>query len=221
MESKRDINLRKNLFLLVCWIIFTLTAVRLFDSIIKRELKSALIDLTEEYQDLAAGGEEIDARIREKEGEKTLLSLQRELAFKKEFYLSLHRRTKTAQLRLEDKSLREMRFSVKGRKAIEGEAILPNGILKVREKIKGGAFYIPDEMYELWGKEVPRDTLERKIIDAFGEYSISLGADIVLSGKVKEEVPGDLLDLIYIEFEKEAMEAIYNTLKEGALVFFF
>ncbi len=230
-------NNRGRKILVIASIIFILSLIRLFDSIIKRELRSEWRDLRQEILTLHAKSESLSLLVREKEGEKMMLLLQKELAEQKEPYLRIHRATKTAYLKLEDKDLREMPFSIKGRKALAGEVTLPCGILQVSEKRETTSFYLPDWIYELQGKRPPSafgerrqaafgerrqaDTLRGIVKDAFGKYIIYLGADIVLSGKVKEEVPEEALDLIHLEFEAEDIEAIYNSLKETSSVLFF
>ncbi len=211
----------KNIFYLISLFIFTLSFLRLFEGIVKRELKSEWQDWKREYSLIFAQSESLKEKIREKEGERTLFSLLRELTTQKEPYLTINRRTMTAQLKMEDKSLRTMTFSIKGRRAIAGEMILPKGILEIKEKIKETSLFIPDWVYELLGQEIPQDTSIRKINHALGRYSLSLGADICLTGRVKEELPEGILELICLEFTDEDIEAIYNTLKENSLVLFF
>ncbi|MEO0117375.1 MAG: hypothetical protein ABIK97_07610 [candidate division WOR-3 bacterium] len=212
---------RRSFFFIIAAFLFSLSLIRLFEGIIKRELRSEWEDLKEEYALLLKEKEQLEEEIKRREGEKILLSLQKETAAKKEPYLRIYRKDKIAKLKMEDKTLREMRFSVKGRRAIAGEVLLPSGILQVKEKMAGVSFYIPEWFYELLGKEIPQDTLTRKVKDAFGKYCLSLGGDICLSGKIREEVPDGALDLIYLEFEDGDIEAIYNTLKDGASVFFY
>lgn len=212
---------KKNILFTIASILFAISSARIFEGIIKRELKREWQDSREEYLLFIKQKEELEEKIRKREGDKILLSLQKELAAKKEPYLKINRRIRVAQLKLEDKTLREMHFSIKGRRAIADEILLPSGLLKVQEKIESLSFYLPDWIYELLGKEIPQDTLSRKIKDAFGKYCLFLGGDICLSGKVKEEVPDGALDLIYLEFTGENIETIYRTLKDGSYIFFF
>jgi|UniRef100_A0A7C3YV27 hypothetical protein len=214
-------NNRRGIFPLIATIIFTISSLRLFEGVIKRELKGAEKDLYEEHLSLFNRNKELEEEIKKKELEKNLLSLQREMSQRKEPYLTIKRQEKVAQLKMEDKTLHEMRFSIKGRRAIAGEILLPMGVLKVQKKMENPTFYLPDWIFELKGKEIPKDTLDRKINDAFGKFIISLGGDICLSGKVREEIPEEVLDLIYLEFEKEDIERIFHTLKENSSVFFF
>ncbi|MEO0102559.1 MAG: hypothetical protein ABIK81_02525 [candidate division WOR-3 bacterium] len=212
---------KKNILFTIASLLFAISSARIFEGVIKRELRREWQDLREEYPILIKQKEELEEKIKKKEGDKMLLSLQKELAAKKEPYLKINRRIRIAQLKLEDKTLREMKFSIKGRRVIADEILLPSGLLKVQEKVESLSFYLPDWIYELLGKEIPQDTLSRQIKDAFGKYCLFLGGDICLSGKVKEEVPDGALDLIYLEFTGEDIETIYHTLKEGSYIFFF
>lgn len=211
----------KRFIFILSAIVFTLCSVRLFEAIIKREIKSEYFILKQEYNNIRIKLDTIENRIGKKEGEKVFLSYQKSLVTQKEPYLRIQRTLKIAQLKLEDKTLREMRFQIKGRKSIEGEVALPLGVLITKTKVESTAFYIPDWIYELEAKEPPKDSLERTIKNAFGRYLIYLGGDIVISGIINEEVPVEALDLIHLEFENEDLEVIYNMLQQGASILFF
>lgn len=211
----------KRLIFIVIAIVFILSTVRLFEAIIKREIKSEYYILKQEYNNIRIKLDTIENRIGKKEGEKVFLSYQKSLVTQKEPYLRIQRTLKIAQLKLEDKTLREMRFQIKGRKSIEGEVALPLGVLITKTKVESTAFYIPDWIYELEAKEPPKDSLARTLKNAFGRYLIYLGGDIVISAAIKEGVPVEALDLIHLEFEDEDLVVIYNTLQQGASILFF
>lgn len=211
----------KRIIFVTIAVIFTLTLVRFFDAVTKREIKGEHYILKQEFTSITNKLNGVENRISKKEGEKMFLSYQKSLASQKEPYLRIQRTLKNGQLKLEDKTLREMRFQIKGRKSIEGEVALPLGILKIQTKIESTAFYIPDWIYELEAKEPSKDTLKRTIQNAFGRYLIYLGGDVVISGKIKEEIPVEALDLIHLEFEDEDLEVIYNTLNENSSILFF
>ena len=76
----------------------------------------------------------------------------------------------------------------------------------------------PDWLYRLEGVTPPADSVLRYVNDAFGVGAVYLGGDIVIHGKVSEEVPAEALDHDYIELDSMPLKSIVDAVKPGTLV---
>lgn len=138
-----------------------------------------------------------------------------------ETHLELRKTTGRGQIMMGSKVVYEFRFRVRGASPVKvkGEVPeLPEGVLSVQGRQDHTAWYKPDWMYEQAGEQVPKDSVERRIEDAFGRYAVALGGSVVIHGPVLPQIPAEAVDHVYAELNEKDLKAVYAALKVGSLV---
>lgn len=203
-------------FLNISFIIFTLSLVRLSDSIIKKTIFSEVKNKESELKELKSLKDSLEKELNEINQEIAYQNLKRELKELKEFYLEIERKNNIAYLKIEDKVLKKMNFNT----FLQEDFYLPTGMLQVIAKQETTYFTIPEYYYELLGKKVPEEK-ERIIKNGFSPYLLVLSENLVICGPISEEVPKDLINFNAIIFSLEDIKIIFHSLKENSKVFFY
>lgn len=203
-------------FFNVSLIIFTISLVRLSDSVIKKTIFLEIKNKESELKELKFLKDSLEKELKEINQKIVLQNFKKDLKELKEFYLEIDRKNKTAYLKIEDKILKKMNFDV----FLQEDFSLPTGILQVIAKQETTYFIIPEYYYELLGKKVS-EIKERIIKNGFSPYLLSLGEKLIICGPFSEELPKDLIDFNAIIFPLEDMRVIFHSLKENSKVFFY
>ena len=194
--------------------------VRLTDAVIKRVVKSEIERLTTINEKYYLVNESLQTQSIKLDQELTLQQLKEELTNISDYYLVLDRKTKKAWLKVEDRVIREMDFEIWLLPEFGKTSFLPSGILKVIAKEESPYFYLPDFFYELIGKNPPIIPEERFIRNAFGNYVLYLGENLLIHGPFHPDLPSDLVSHNGIIFQPEDLEVIYHSLKIESRVSF-
>jgi hypothetical protein len=136
-------------------------------------------------------------------------------------YIVMKKTTAKGQVMMGNKVVYEFRFRVRGSGPIKGRGDvpeLPEGLLSVQERQDHPTWYKPDWMYEKAGQPVPKDSTERKVVDAFGRYALILGGGVAIHGAVDKGVPADEVDHVYAELNDKDLKAVFNSVGLGSLV---
>jgi hypothetical protein len=136
-------------------------------------------------------------------------------------YLLMKKTLARGQIMMGEKVIYEFRFRVRGNLPlmVKGQVPeFPEGVLAIQSKEDHTAWYRPDWMYERAKQQVPVDSNERKVDDAFGRYALLLGGGVALHGPVSKNVPPDAADHIYAELGDKDLKAVFNALKVGSAV---
>lgn len=209
----------RTIFIIVT-VIFTIALVRLTDAVIKRVVKSEIEGLTSINEKYFFINESLTAQSIKLDQELTFQQLKEELTNISDYYLELDRKTRKAWLKVEDKVIREMEFEIRLLPGLGQTTYLPSGILKVIAKEESPYFYLPDFYYELIGKNPPTLPEERFIRNAFGNYVLYLGENLLIHGLFHPDLPNDLVSHNGIIFQPEDLEVIYHSLKIESRVSF-
>jgi len=138
-----------------------------------------------------------------------------------ETYLTLRKSTGSGRVMMGSKVVYEFRFRVRGSLPVrikDQAPELPEGVLSVQGKDDHTVWYRPDYLYEQAGQAVPQDSAQRRIDDAFGRYSVSLGGAVAIHGPLAKAVPADAVDHIYVELGDKDLKAVFNAVNEGSRV---
>jgi hypothetical protein len=103
----------------------------------------------------------------------------------------------------------------------EGEdeySALPKATLEVLSKQVRTTWCRPDWLYRLEGIAPAPDSASRCVKDAFGAGAVYLGGDLVIHGRVSDEVPAEAIDHNYIELDSMPLKTIVDAVKPGTLV---
>ncbi|MDH5683268.1 MAG: hypothetical protein OEZ20_02250 [candidate division WOR-3 bacterium] len=201
-------------------LIFTIALVRLTDAVIKRVIKVEIDGLVKINEKYFFANESLNSRSIKLDQELTLQRLKEELTNISDYYLVLDRKTKKAWLKVEDKVIREMDFEIWLLPELGKTSFLPSGILQVIAKEESPYFYLPDFYYELLGRLPPTEPEERFIRNAFGNYVLYLGENLLIHGPFHPDLPNDLVKHNGIIFQPEDLEIIYHSVKiEGRVSF--
>jgi hypothetical protein len=205
----------------IATIIFTISLVRLTDAVIKRVIKNEIEDLTKVNERYFFANESLNAQSIKLDHELTLQKLKAELTNISDYYLELDRKTKKAWLKVEDKLIREMDFTIWLLPELDHRTYLPSGELQVLAKQESTDFYLPDFYYELLGDSSPKDYASRTVKNAFGAYALYLGENLMIHGPFHSDLPKDLVRHNSIIFKPEDLEVIYHSLKPKARIVFY
>lgn len=202
-------------------IIFTIAWVRLFDAVIKRVVANEQERLTKINEEYLGRNESLNNYITKIDQEIKLLQLRKELADETEPYLVLERKTRRAELKIEDKVMHEANFDVWLLPGLSDRSFLPSGILQVLAKQESTNYYLPDFYYELLGDSMPKDTAKRTIKNALGEYALYLGENLLIHGQFHPDLPKDLIQHNAIIFQPEDLRIFYHSLKTKSRIVFY
>lgn len=138
-----------------------------------------------------------------------------------EAYLIMHKWAGRGEIMMGSKVVYEFHFRVKGGvpEPVKGQTLeLPEGVLSVQQKEDHTVWYKPDWLYEQARQQVPRDSAERKVEDAFGRYAIYLGGGAAIHGAVSNLVPAEAIDHVYAELNDKDLKAVFSAVQPGARV---
>jgi hypothetical protein len=211
---------RINSFLaVVATIVGSFALVRLADAVGKRELLRAAREADAEARTVAGVYDSLQSVKAKLEQDKQFLDYRIASFSRREPYLVINRAERKITLAVQDKTILETKYQF--RQVREGEdeySALPKATLEVLSKQVRTTWCRPDWLYRLEGVAAPVDSAERCVPDAFGAGAISLGGDIVIHGKVSDEVPAEAIDHSYIELDSMPLKSIVDAVKPGTLV---
>uniref|UniRef100_A0A7C6EA52 Uncharacterized protein n=1 Tax=candidate division WOR-3 bacterium TaxID=2052148 RepID=A0A7C6EA52_UNCW3 len=202
-------------------VIFTIALVRLTDAVIKKVIANEAERLNKTNEVYFLKNESLNTHIQKIDQEIKLLQLKKGLTDEAECYLVLERKTRQAWLKIEDKVIQEMSFSVWLLPELSEKSYLPSGILQILAKQESTHFVLPDFYYELLGESIPTDTTKRIIKNGLGEYALYLGENLLIHGPFHPDLPKDLVRHNAIIFKPEDLKVIYYSLKPKARVVFY
>jgi hypothetical protein len=125
------------------------------------------------------------------------------------------------EIMMGNKVVYEFRFRVKGGvpMQVKGQTPeLPEGVLAVTGKDNHPSWYRPDWLYEQAKQQVPRDSVDRRVEDAFGSCAIYLGGGAAIHGALSKLVPPDVVDHVYAELSDKDLKAVFNAVEPGSRV---
>lgn len=211
---------RLNGFLaVVATIAGSLALVRLADAVGKRELLRAAQEAGAESQAVAGQYDSLQAVKAKLVQDTEYLSYRIASLSRREPYLIINRAERKLTLAVQDKTILETKYQF--RQILEEQdeySALPNATLEVLSRQVRTSWCRPDWLYRLEGVTAPTDSAERCVSDAFGAGAIFLGGDIVIHGKVSDDVPPEAIDHNYIELDSIPLKTIVDAVKPGTLV---
>lgn len=202
-------------------IILIISIIRLTDAVFKTVIKYEADSITRSNEEYSLVNESLSTYLTKIDQEITLQQLKKELANESEYYLVLERKTTKAWLKVEDKVMREMDFTIWLVPELGDRTYLPSGSLQILAKQESTNFYIPDFYYELLGDSAPKDSVPRTIKNAFGTYVLYLSENLMIHGPFNPDLPKDLVRHNGIIFKPEDLEVIYHSLKPKARIVFY
>jgi hypothetical protein len=211
---------RFNSFLaVVATVVGGLALVRLADAVGKRELMRVAREADSDARTVAGQYDSLQAVKAKLEQDKQYLNYRIASLSRREPYLVINRGERKVTLAVQDKTILETRYQF--RQIREGQdeySALPRATLEVLSKQVRTTWFRPDWLYRLEGVTPPAESAERCVQDAFGVGAISLGGDIVIHGKVSDDVPAEAIDHNYIELDSMPLKSIVDAVKPGTLV---
>ena len=203
----------------VATVIGSLALVRLADAVGKRELMRAAREVDVEAQVVARQYDSLAAVKARLAQDEQFLNYRIASLSRREPYLVINRDERKLTLALQDKTILETKYRLRVFKEGEDEfAVLPKATLEVLSKQVRTSWCRPDWLYRLEGVVPPPDSATRCVKDAFGAGAIYLGGDLVIHGRVSDEVPAEALDHDYIELDSMPLKTILDAVKPGTLV---
>ena len=203
----------------VATVVGSLALVRLADAVGKRELMRAAREADAEAQAVAGQYDSLQAVKAKLEQDTQFLNYRIASLSRREPYLVINRSEQKLTLAVQDKIVLEAKYQF--RQPLEGQdeyTALPRATLEVLSKQVRTTWCRPDWLYRLEGVTPATDSAERCVKDAFGVGAIFLGGDIVIHGKVSDEVPAEAIDHNYIELDSMPLKTIVDAVKPGTLV---
>ena len=212
----RSVN---NLIAAVATVAGSLALVRLADAVGKRELMRAAREVDVEAQVVASQYDSLAAVKARLAQDEQFLNYRIASLSKREPYLVITRADRKLTLALQDKTILETKYRLRVLKEGEDEfAALPKATLEVLSKQVRTSWCRPDWLYRLEGVAPPADSAARCVKNAFGAGAIFLGGDLVIHGRVSDEVPPEAIDHNYIELDSMPLKTIVDAVKPGTLV---
>ncbi|HTW92806.1 MAG TPA: hypothetical protein VMH22_14030 [bacterium] len=200
-------------------IIGSLALVRLTDAVGKRELQRAALEADAEARAVAGQYDSLQAVKAKLEQDAQYLNYRIASLSRHEPYLVINRGERKITLAVQDKTILEAKYQF--RQILEEPdeySALPKATLEVLNKQVRTSWRRPDWLYRLEGVPPPTDSAQRVVTDAFGAGAVFLGGDIVIHGKVSDEVPAEAIDHNYIELDSMPLKTIVDAVKPGTLV---
>lgn len=203
----------------VATVVGSLALVRLADAVGKRELMRAAREAGAEAQVVAGQYDSLQAVKAKLEQDAQYLNYRIASLSRREPYLVINRGERRLTLAVEDKTIMEAQYQLRQvREGADEYSALPRATLEVLSKQVRTTWCRPDWLYRLEGVEPAADSAERCVKDAFGAGAVYLGGDLVIHGKVSEEVPPEAIDHNYIELDSIPLKTIVDAVKPGTLV---
>jgi hypothetical protein len=203
----------------VATVVGSLALVRLADAVGKRELMRAAREVDAEAQVVASQYDSLAAVKARLAQDEQFLNYRIASLSRREPYLVINRAERKLMLALQDKTILETKYRLRILKEGEDEfAALPKATLEVLDKQVRTSWCRPDWLYRLEGVVPPADSGARCVKNAFGAGAIFLGGDLVIHGRVSDEVPAEAIDHNYIELDSMPLKTIVDAVKPGTLV---
>jgi hypothetical protein len=203
----------------VATVVGSLTLVRLADAVGKRELMRAAREAGAEAQVVAGRYDSLQAVKAKLEQDAQFLNYRIASLSRREPYLVINRADRKLTLAIQDKTIMETKYQFRQvREGAEEYSALPRATLEVLSKQVRTTWCRPDWLYRLEGVAPAIDSAERYVRDAFGVGAVYLGGDLVIHGRVSEEVPAEAIDHNYIELDSIPLKTIVDAVKPGTLV---
>jgi hypothetical protein len=203
----------------VATIIGSIALVRLADAVGKRELLRAAREADAEQRSVVGQYDSLQAVKAKLEQDTQFLNYRIASLSRREPYLVINRAERKLTLAVQDKTILETRYQF--RQILEEQdeySALPKATLEVLSKQVPATWRRPDWLYQLEGVTPPADSAQRYVPFAFGAGAIFLGGDIVIHGKVSDDVPAEAIDHNYIELDSIPLKTIADAVKPGTLV---
>jgi hypothetical protein len=203
----------------VATVVGGLALVRLADAVGKRELIRAAREADAEAAVVASRYDSLEAAKARLEQDAQYLNYRIASLSRREPYLVINRGERRLTLAVRDKTIMETRYQFRQvREGADEYSALPRATLEVLSKQVRTAWCRPDWLYRLEGVTAPIDSAERCVMDAFGAGAVYLGGDLVIHGKVSDEVPAEAIDHDYIELDSIPLKTVVDAVKPGTLV---
>jgi hypothetical protein len=203
----------------VATVVGSLALVRLADAVGKRELMRAAREAGAEAQVVAGRYDSLQAVKAKLEQDAQYLDYRIASLSRREPYLVINRGERRLTLAVQDKTIMEAKYQLRQvRDGADEYSALPRATLEVLSKQVRTTWCRPDWLYRLEGVEPATDSAERCVKDAFGAGAVYLGGDLVIHGKVSEDVPPEAIDHNYIELDSIPLKTIVDAVKPGMLV---
>lgn len=193
--------------------------VRLADAVGKRELLRAAREADAEARAIAGQYDSLQAVKAKLEQDAQYLNYRIASLSRREPYIVIDRGERKITLAVQDKTILEAKYQF--RQILEEQdeySALPKATLEILGKQVRTSWCRPDWLYRLEGVTPPTDSAERIVADAFGAGAIFLGGDIVIHGKVSDDVPAEAIDHNYLELDSMPLKTIVDAVKPGTLV---
>lgn len=203
----------------VATIVGSLSLVRLADAVGKRELLRAAREADAEARAVAGQYDSLKMVKTKLEQDTQFLNYRIASLSRREPYIVINRAERRLTLAVQDKTILDTRYQF--RQILEGQdeySALPKATLEVLSKQVRTTWCRPDWLYRLEGVTPPIDSAGRFVRDAFGVGTVFLGGDIVIHGKVSDEVPAEAIDHNYIELDSMSLKSLVDAVKPGTLV---
>jgi len=203
----------------VATIVGSLALVRLADAFGKRELMRAAREADAEARAVVGQYDSLQAVKSKLEQDAQFLNYRIASLSRREPYLVINRGERKLTLAVRDKTIIETRYQFRQMREGQDEySALPKATLEVLSKQVRTTWCRPDWLYRLEGVTPATDSAERCVKDAFGAGAVYLGGDLVIHGKVSDEVPVEAIDHNYIELDSMSLKSIVDAVKPGTLV---
>jgi len=203
----------------VATVVGGLASVRLADAVGKRELIRAAREADVGAQVVAGRYDSLEAVKAKLEQDAQYLNYRIASLSRREPYLVINRGEGKLTLAVRDKTIMETKYQFRQvREGADEYSALPRATLEVLSKQVRTTWCRPDWLYRLEGVTAPIDSAERCVMDAFGAGAVYLGGDLVIHGKVSEEVPAEAIDHDYIELDSIPLKTVVDAVKPGTLV---
>jgi hypothetical protein len=203
----------------VATVVGSFALVRLADAVGKRELMRADREAVAEAQVVVRQYDSLQAVKAKLAQDEQFLNYRIASLSRREPYLVINRSDRKLTLALQDKTVLETKFRLRVVKEGEDEySALPRATLEVLSKQVRTTWCRPDWLYRLEGIAPAPDSASRCVKDAFGAGAVYLGGDLVIHGRVSDEVPAEAIDHNYIELDSMPLKTVVDAVKPGTFV---
>jgi hypothetical protein len=203
----------------VATVVGGLALARLADAVGKRELMRTAIEVDAEAQVVTRQYDSLAAAKTKLEQDEQFLNYRIASLSRREPYLVINRADQKLTLALQDKTILETKYRLRVMgEGQDGFAALPKATLEVLDKSVRTTWCRPDWLYRIEGVAPAPDSASRCVRDAFGAGAIYLGGNLVIHGRVSDEVPAEAIDHTYIELDSMPLKTIVDAVKPGTMV---
>lgn len=197
-----------------------LALTRLVDAVAKRQLLNVTTELRAERAAVERLQDSLNGLRTRLDSDRLLLAQRLAVMAKSEYYLVVARGRGRLRLGLEDKTLAEVPFRVRGpADAAAAFMDMPRTTYEVLGTRRPTSWYRPDWLYRLEGVTPPADSAARTVWNALGPLAVYLGGGLAIHGPLSEDVPAEAIDYIYLELDTTALKSVCGVLKPGSFVF--